>query len=340
MRRDLGAMAKRGVPIVAGPWLGEVGFELLYWIPFLRWCAEEMNIGPAIVAISRGGTASWYRPFASRYADVFEQVTADAFRDQHDARVRELGEQKQTRITEFDRRLVDTAMRGARLSDWALLHPSRMYELFNPYWWGHRSQEWVHAHTRYATLPWPDCDGVPPMPSRYVAVKFYFNECFPATARNRQFVRETLRALAARCPVVSLTTGLHIDDHDGARIDEDGVRHLPEGIDAARNLHVQSAIVARADAFVGTYGGFSYMAPFYGLPSLAFYSNVNGFSAKHLQMARSAFERIGAPGLLDVQDVANVADVSRVVDRVLAAAVHRSAEREGGPVRRSAEREA
>jgi hypothetical protein len=23
--------------IIAGPWTGEVGFELLYWIPFLNW---------------------------------------------------------------------------------------------------------------------------------------------------------------------------------------------------------------------------------------------------------------------------------------------------------------
>jgi hypothetical protein len=68
---------------------------------------------------------------------------------------------------------------------------------------------------------------------------------------------------------------------------------------------VQSAIVARADAFVGTYGGFSYMAPFYGVKSLAFYSDPNGFSRKHLDMARSAFETIGAGGLLDVRDSKN-----------------------------------
>src|SRR5205085_11723609 len=115
MRRDLGAMAKRGVPIVAGPWLGEVGFELLYWIPFLRWCAEEMDVDSnRFLAMSRGGTASWYRPFAARYADAFTYVDAAEFRDQHDARVRDLGEQKQTRVTEFDRELIDNAMRAAR----------------------------------------------------------------------------------------------------------------------------------------------------------------------------------------------------------------------------------
>jgi hypothetical protein len=142
------------------------------------------------------------------------------------------------------------------------------------------------------------------LPARYVAVKFYFNECFPSTPQNRAFVRDALRLLAMKRPVVALSTGLNIDDHAGERVDEHGVRHLPEGIDPAQNLHIQSAIVARADAFVGTYGGFSYMAPFHGVKSLAFYSDADGFSQKHLHMARSAFDAIGTSGLLEVRDTA------------------------------------
>jgi hypothetical protein len=132
-------------------------------------------------------------------------------------------------------------------------------------------------------------------------VKFYFNDCFPATAHNRAFVADVLRSLTARGPVIALSTGLNIDDHGGVRVDEYGVRHLPEGVHPAHNLQVQSALVAGAEAFVGTYGGFSYMAPFYGVKSTAFYSDAHGFSPKHLHMARSAFERIGSAGLLEVR---------------------------------------
>lgn len=307
--RDLASMAARPAPIVAGPWLGEVGFELLYWVPFVRWCVERVRLDPErLIVMSRGGTASWYRPFATRYVDVFDQVTAETFRDQHDARVRNLGEQKQTRVTDFDRELIDDAMRRAHISEWSLLHPSQMYDLLNPYWWGHRSSDWVHRHTRYARLQEPDAVGVPAVPARYVAVKFYFNDCFPSTMKNRAFVREAVRILAQGGPVVALSTGLNVDDHGSACVDEHGVRHLPEGIDPARNLHVQSAIVARAQAFVGTYGGFSYMAPFYGVKSQAFYSDPGGFSQKHLHMARSAFDAIGADRLLDVRDAAGGAE--------------------------------
>jgi hypothetical protein len=303
LQADLDAMVARSAPIVAGPWLGEVGFELLYWVPFLRWCAESLHVDPdRFVVMSRGGTASWYRPFAARYVDVFDQMSAETFRDQHDERVRELGEQKQTRVTAFDRQLVESAMRQSHVADWSLLHPSRMYDVLNPYWWGHQSREWVSGHVRYAPLPAPPAAGIPDLPPRYVAVKFYFNDCFPATEQNRAFVDGALRTLAARGPVVALSTGLNIDDHGGVRVDGHGVRHLPEGIAPSHNLQVQSALVARADAFVGTYGGFSYMAPFYGVKSLAFYSDPHGFSRKHLDMARSAFETIGSGGLLDVRD--------------------------------------
>ena len=294
-------MVRRPVPIVAGPWLGEVGFELLYWVPFLRWCAERLDVDPdRFVVMSRGGTASWYRPFAARYVDVFDQVSAETFRDRHDERVRELGEQKQTRVTAFDQQLVEAAMRTSHVSDWSWLHPSRMYEVLNPYWWGHQSTEWVHAHTRYARLADPGPAGIPDLPPRYVAVKFYFNECFPATPANRAFVQDVLQALARRGPVIALSTGLDIDDHDGMRVDEHGVRHLPEGIDPARNLQVQSAIVARAERFVGTYGGFSYLAPFYGVESHAYYSNAEGYSRRHLKLAYEAFERCGSRGRLHV----------------------------------------
>ena len=303
---ELAAMAKRSAPVVAGPWLGEVGFELLYWVPFLRWCAERLKVDPdRFLVVSRGGTESWYQPFAGRYADVFDQVSAERFREHHDARVRDLGEQKQTRVSAFDQEVVEAAMRRAGIDEWSLLHPSRMYEALNPYWWGHQPDRWVHDHVRYASLEAPSRTTVLDLPPHYTAVKFYFNECFPATPQNRAFVRDMLRTLARRGTVVALSTGLNIDDHGGVRVDDHGVRHLPEGVDPARNLHIQSAIVSRAGAFVGTYGGFSYLAPFYGVKSLAFYSDPGGFSQKHLHIARCAFDRIGSSGLLDVRDSKN-----------------------------------
>ena len=40
VRLDLWRAARGSAPIVVGPWLSEVGYEVLYWIPFLRWFVD------------------------------------------------------------------------------------------------------------------------------------------------------------------------------------------------------------------------------------------------------------------------------------------------------------
>jgi len=183
-----------------------------------------------------------------------------------------------------------------------MLHPSTMYELFKTYWWGHVGVDWVHRHARYRPLAAPP--GVPrPVAGPYTAVKFYFNDCFPATDENRAFVRRTLQALADRGPVVSLSTGLRLDDHDGDDLPALGVQSLPRHLEPRDNLAVQTAAVAGACAFVGTYGGFSYLAPFLGVRATAYYADAAGFSPRHLTMARSALGSLGSGGLLDVQAI-------------------------------------
>ena len=71
-----------------------------------------------------------------------------------------------------------------------------------------------------------------------------------------------------------------------------------------RNLAVQTAVIAGAHSFVGTYGGYSYLAPFCGVPSLAFYSR-RTFQSPHLDVARRLFERLGSAPLVpvDVSDL-------------------------------------
>lgn len=302
--RELAELASGSRPIVAGPWLGEVGFELLYWVPFLAWFADRFGVDRSrLLVISRGGTRGWYEPFAAAYRDVLDYVTPEAFKAQHDARVREIGEQKQTRITGFERELIDMMTADAGVRPAPTLHPSLMYRILRPFWWGHLGPAWVERHARYRMLPKPSRADLPRLPESYVAVKFYYNDCFPASTENRARAREVIAALAARGPVVSLSTGIDLDDHGDAQVDAGGALELAGATPPSRNLHVQSAVVAHADAFVGTYGGFAYLAPFYGVRCTSYHSDEAGFSRSHLTMARSALALLGAPDLLDVRSI-------------------------------------
>jgi hypothetical protein len=298
LERGLANLAAGGNTIVAGPWLGEVGFELLYWVPFLRWFAERFHVAPErLLVVSRGGTASWYRPFAANYREIFDYLTPEDFRRRHDERLVANGEQKQTQVLAFERELLRELTTDVH--DRSMLHPSSMYALFNPFWWTHVDESWVSAHAAYARLT---ADAAAPFtrPDQpYTAVKFYFNDCFPPSDENRAFVRRTLQTLTERGPVVSLATGLRLDDHDGDDLQAMGVLGLPRHLQPRDNLAAQTAAVAGACAFVGTYGGFSYLAPFLGVRTTAYYANT-GFSPRHLAMARAAFASLGAGDLFEV----------------------------------------
>jgi hypothetical protein len=156
---------------------------------------------------------------------------------------------------------------------------------------------------------------VPPLgrrlPAEYVAVRFYFSACFPDTPSNRAFADSVMTRLAESTNVVVLNTGINLDDHrDYVAGTRDRIHYVDDLMTPDGNLEVQTAVIAGARAFVGTYGGFSYLAPLYGVQSLAFYSEYDQFFAHHLDFAQRVFHRLGAGSLvpLDVRD----ADVIRL----------------------------
>ena len=295
--RELSRMARSGRPVIVGPWLGEVGFELLYWRPFLEWAIEAHGFDrQQLVVVSRGGPAAWYGHISARYRDAFEFLSPDALPRMHQERVRRFGEQKQVRLTGSEAGLVRDVAVAEGLRNPEILHPGLMFRLFNPFWWRHADVGWVRSHARFTLLP----PAPPPsvaLPASFTAVKFYFNEAFPPTSENRAAADRIVRGLSAEGPVVSLATGLRVDDHVAWEEEAHAAqRGLPTPV-AATNLAEQDAIVARARAWVGTYGGFAYLAPSRGIPARAVYSNPKGFSQAHLALAQSVFAGFG-PDLL------------------------------------------
>jgi hypothetical protein len=290
--RRLDQIAAGSKPIVIGPWTGEVGFELLYWVPFIEWIRSRWNLAEARqVILSRGGVSTWYGIRDAKYVDIFSLVPPDRFRagtnqDEH----------KQRRESAFDRELLESAHVG----DAEHLHPELMYRVFMPYWRDEAGFGTLERFTRYRRFePLDDPERGKP-PREYVAARFYFSDCFPDTHENRAFARSVITAISAHVPVVLLNPGVKVDDHIDYRAGPgDRVITIADGLPPERNLAVQSAIISHARAFVGTYGGYSYLAPFYDVPTLAFYS-VPTFKLHHLHAAQRVFERLGGATVLPI----------------------------------------
>ncbi len=282
-------------PIVIGPWLSEVGFEVLYWIPFLNWVKTYRPFDPdRLVIVSRGGVQDWYKGISNRYIELFDFFSPDDFRRLNEQRITE-GKQKQRMMTEFDRQIVKMVQVSLETRDVEVMHPMYMYRLFYRFWKNQASVNLVDTFSLFQPMPAVDNSDIrQQLPEEYVAVRLYFNESFPDTNENRKFANNLIARLTENVDVVLLNPDVRVDDHWDFEFSGDlrRLHHVKHLMTPRTNLGVQTKIIAGAKAYIGTYGGLSYVAPFYGVDSLALYSNPDGFAMHHLELALRVFSKM------------------------------------------------
>jgi hypothetical protein len=314
LERRLAELLHGSGPVIAGPWLGEIGPELLYWIPFLRWVVERLEVDPArLTAVSRGGVHAWYEGIAASYEDIFDAVTVDRFRRMNEARWAALGGMKHTRFTHWDRVVLEqTAGWDGRVP---VLHPAFMFRFFRRWWKGGLSLSHVLGHLRFRRLDPPPLEPrlQALLPDDYVVAAFYFRSSFEATPENQSLVRRIVAALAEETTVVLLDTEIQADEHDEATVELSNRVLMPlAGTAPAENLGLQSAVAARARAWIGTYGGRTHIAPTFGVPCLSLASGRGEFFESHLDALRRLTAATGAPyTVLETPDVARLATLAR-----------------------------
>jgi hypothetical protein len=301
VRRTLARAAGVRRPVIVGPWTSEVGYEALYWIPFLHWARDRYGLDPArVIAVSRGGTDAWYHGIAARYVDVFDCVAPGEFAEA--ARVRrESGDQKQMAHSAIDRQVLAAVCDRAGVRDPIVWHPGLMYQLFRAFWYGDRALDFLLRHADFPrarrALAEALAGGPPPdlsLPSEYAAVKFYTGPALPDTPANRDALHRAVERLAARMPVVMLDTAWTVDEHEDYAFDGiRGVTTLRPSLDPRHNLGLQTRVIAGARLFAGTCGGLAWLAPLLGIETLAVYDD-DRFLTGHLYAARYAYRYSGA----------------------------------------------
>jgi len=291
VERELDALVGRGRLLVAGPWISEVGFETLYWIPFLHWVKTAFRIPEdRLVAVSRGGVAGWYQGLASRYVEIWDHVDPAEFA----RRNAERGIVKHYEPSPLDRHILDAVTGGIGTREFDVIHPGLMYRLFTLYWSGLRAMGFIDAHTRFTTHAAPPLIDPALLPRDYIAVKFYGAQSLPDTPHIRGLLRTVVAALAEQAPVVLLDTGLVLeDDHadytfGGARVVSARPWMTPQ-----TNLGVQTQIVAGARAFVGTCGSIAWLAPRLGVDTAAMFVDPKWLHA-HIAVAMRAYHKLEA----------------------------------------------
>ena len=306
-------MAAGTRPIIVGPWLSEVGYEVLYWVPFLRWFADRYGVDPArLVVVSRGGVAEWYADVATRYVELFDLFAPDEFA-QRNAERQTSGEQKQHVRAAFDQEILARVRAQHGLADASVCHPSTMFRLLRQFWLGNEALAYVQEHTRHRLVHARSSVPLPPLPERFVAVKLYAGKAIPDTPEHRHALRLLVEQAASRLPIVALDTGFALDDHtDYLFRDIPGVIDLRASLTPQNNLGLQTAVLQRATRFITTCGGLAWLAPFMGVDTLAVYAS-DELLNPHLYAARQAYIATGAAPFvaLDLAALASVREASR-----------------------------
>ena len=309
LERELEAAVAGNGPIIAGPWVSEVGYEVLYWVPFLRWVMAAYRVPPErVVAFSRGGTEPWYAGIASRYVEVFDHASpADLAARAH------AGQLKQREVSDLDSQLIDAARRALGAPRAQVLHPSLLFRWFAPFWSGHETLGFVERHTRYTPMQGGEAPLPIELPRDYIAVKFYSARSLDGTPEVRDRLRTLVSALALTAPVVELETGLHVDDHSDYPVGGDRVVNVAGQFDARTNLGAQTRIIAGSRLFVGTCGSLAWLAPLLGVNTVPVFTDAS-FLHAHLHVARRVYTRVRGAGRFAPVDLSGLVDAGLTID--------------------------
>lgn len=302
MRSQLWPVYKRllqftDLPILCGPFRGEVGFEALYWIPFLRRLMKSCQIAPErIIPITRGGAAAWYGVPCG--IELYEMRSPKDVRVENRIQHAKHQQLKQIHNTAFDRAVIADVARTLGLKRYLTVHPSWMFQRLAPYFASKMSLEALEREVFFDTLTTPTLPEGVTLPESFVAVRFYLRHTFPGHPNVVAFAKESIKQIASQTPVILLNSGIHADDHQDIMLkSHPNVHQLSEfcEVTPANNLALQSAIIGRAHGFVGTYGGLAQLALRLGKPSVSYYHEWGGTMIAHKHLADAIALNRGIP---------------------------------------------
>lgn len=286
--------------ILLGPWRSEIGFEVLYWIPFLNAFRKRYQIDHnRLIAIGRGGSGAWYQTAGS--GDIHEHAPLEMMRTIAAEQALGTGSIKHHGNEGWEDAVCRLAARSVGLERYHVLSPWWMYHLLAPFWEGQRPVGWLDRWLLHAVpmqAPALSAELRKQLPDRYLAMRWYIRPTWPLREDLVLWTRRLVEAAAQHVPIVLIGNGFHADDH--ADVNLGPIKNVYALQDLAPqtvtdNLAIQSAVIQQAQGYVGTYGGMSQLAMRLGIPTIALYQEFGQTSPAHLYLTQALSLRTGVP---------------------------------------------
>jgi hypothetical protein len=282
-------------PILVGPWTSEMGFEALYWLPYLQYLRHTYKLSKdRLIAVSRGGAGIWYD--AGTAVELYDYVPPSDLRISALKGQKEQSSIKQLGLTTWEGKLLDLLAERLGLRRYHVLHPSLMYQTLDSYW-GNQTMGFAQAmnQLRFAPISTPPVPVGLSLPEQFIAVRWYQRPTWPLREDLLDWTHAMTREIAKTMPVVVLRSSAYLDDHvdfpapDGPNIT------VIQAEPWRDNLAVQSAILKKASAFVGTWGGMAQLAVRLGVATAGFYDKWHSCSYAHKHLTDWLGLQMGIP---------------------------------------------
>lgn len=287
--------------IFLGPWLGEVGPELQYWIPFIQKLLKgDLFKRQKIIAVSRGGVDVWYANITSNYIDLFDHLSPGEYQKIRSEVLK--NSQKQVNIHPMEKLLIEKIAKHEKITSYHLIHPSFMWKTIVRW-----LQEKITLDKMLYTLDFQPITSIIPqykkyidslkLPKQYFVVRFYTNSVFQVTNGVLAELNELISMISRTKPVILLQTDYNLDDHKTIKLStNNNVIKIESKLPNRINLGIQTELVRRSEGFIGTNGGFSILPGMLGKPVLSFTTGERGkyinLFSKHETVTQIWNERI------------------------------------------------
>jgi hypothetical protein len=228
--------------------------------------------------------------------ELFDYVPPQDLRISALASQREKASIKQLGVTQWETKLLALVAERMGLRRYHVLHPSVMYQALDP-WWTTQTMGMATAmkSLRITPIPTPVVPVGLALPEQFVCVRWYQRSTWPLSDSLLEWTHNMVKAIAQTMPVVILRSSQYVDDHVDFPTPTGENITVVHAEPWRENLAVQSAILKRASAYIGTWGGVAQLAVRLGIPTAAFFDKWSGCSYAHRVLTEWLAMQQGTP---------------------------------------------
>lgn len=264
--------------LIAGPWMGELGFEILYWAPLINSLFCEN-----LLVISRGGTSSIY-PSKSKYLELFEHIDQAHWNKFIGRRQRVLGGEKQRSVLPSEISVIKKILKNENINENRIMHPMQMFAMYN---FNSKSELFFQIQLLEKLVEDLEFSKIAGKKQNSIFYDVYQREGLTQESLDA-FNQVNLKSLIGQFEVQIIRSS-YSDNHQFVSLPRDineNTKVTETIVERKSNLQSKITQIMRSKRVITTNGGMAYLSLLLGTPTIAFQGEASHWNPHHDLLAK------------------------------------------------------